>query len=142
MRYLIAANWKMNKTVAESIDYIEIFKDLVKEVEGVEIMIAPSFTALSSVSILLEKTNISLGAQNMFYVERGAYTGEISPIMLTELNVKYVILGHSERRHIFGEKDELINKKSFNCCRVWFKAYSMCRRNIRRKRAWQNYECS
>lgn len=110
--YLVAANWKMNKTAAQTNQYLEVFKQLFGDgVAGVEVMIAPAFTSLQAASILTANTSIKLGAQNMYHEESGAFTGEISPVMLKEFNVEYVIIGHSERRYIFGEKDKIINKK-------------------------------
>jgi triosephosphate isomerase len=110
MKILIAANWKMNKNIEEAVSFINDFKDLVKGIKDVEILVCPPFTALCKLKKLVENTNIKLGAQNMHFEEKGAFTGEISPLMLKDL-CEYVILGHSERRQYFNETDELINKK-------------------------------
>ena len=112
MNKLIAANWKMNKTAKESIEFIGDFKKLLKKekTKNVEIIICPSFTSLQAVSQEIKKTVIKLGAQNMHFEEAGAYTGEISAAMLKE-SCEYVILGHSERREIFKEDDFSVNKK-------------------------------
>ncbi|OAG27120.1 triose-phosphate isomerase [Thermodesulfatator autotrophicus] len=110
-RPLIAGNWKMHKTVPETLAYIEAFKPLVAGVEDRDIMLAPPFTSLDAAERALEGTNIKLGAQNCHWADEGAFTGEISPKMLADIGVTYVIIGHSERRHIFGETDEMIRKK-------------------------------
>ncbi len=110
-RPLIAANWKMNKTLEETKSFLNEFISLVKDVKDIDIVIAPPFTSLYLASTMLQNTNIFLSSQNLFYEEKGAYTGEISPIMLKDIGCSYVIVGHSERRQYFNETDEIINKK-------------------------------
>jgi len=107
----IAGNWKMNKTVGESLDLIRELKGAVSGVKGVEVAVAPPFTALYAVHKELEGTSIRLAAQNLYWEEKGAFTGEISPLMLKEVGCQYVIIGHSERRQFFGESDETVNRR-------------------------------
>jgi triosephosphate isomerase len=109
-RYFIAGNWKMYKTVPEAVSLASELKARLSDC-GEKLMIAPPFTALQAVAGVIKGTNILLGAQNMGPEESGAHTGEVSVLMLKDLGVSVVILGHSERRHTYGESDALINIK-------------------------------
>ena len=111
MKKLITANWKMNKTVSEAILSVRELKKLLKDEKNADIVVCPPFTSLSAVSKELKGSNIKLGAQNMHFEDNGAYTGDISPLMIKDAGCEYVILGHSERREFFKEDDSLINKK-------------------------------
>lgn len=114
-RDLIAGNWKMHMTHLETIQFIQKLSYRLEpsDYERVDVVICPPFTALRSAQTVIEsdKLEVGLGAQHCFYEEKGAYTGEVSPQMLSKLSVSYVIAGHSERRQIFGETDEMVNKK-------------------------------
>ena len=107
---LIAGNWKMNTTVEEAVTLIKTMQSSLHKIQGVEKVLCLPFVSLVAARAIVRGSSVKLGAQNVFYEEKGAYTGEISPLMLADL-CDYVIIGHSERRQHFGETDEMINKK-------------------------------
>jgi triosephosphate isomerase len=114
-RPIIAANWKMHKTHLESIQAVQKLSYLLdeKDAERVEVVICPPFTALRPIQTLLDADRLpyGLGAQNVHHEDQGAFTGEVSPVMLAALSCRYVIVGHSERRQMFGETDDIVRRK-------------------------------
>lgn len=108
---VIAGNWKMFNTIDESTELVQALIPMTNELSDREILICPAFTALSAVKPLLAGTNIRLGAQNVHWEDKGAFTGETSPVMLKDAGCEYVIIGHSERRQYFAETDENVNRK-------------------------------
>lgn len=109
------ANWKMNLSANEEADLADGIKNKAKDISGIDLVLCPSFIGLSAVSDAIKNTNIKLGAQDVFWQERGAYTGAISPASLKRVGCNYVIIGHSERRQNFGETNEMANKKIAAC---------------------------
>jgi triosephosphate isomerase len=107
----IAGNWKMFKTVHEAVVYVKEFRTLVKDVTDVEIVIGPPFTAIHAVAEAARNTNVGVAAQDLYWEPEGAFTGEISAAMIKEAGAEYVIIGHSERRRLFGETDAIVNRK-------------------------------
>ena len=108
---LIAGNWKMHKTGTQAVEAAGQLKGLVKDASDVEVMIAPTFTALHQVAQVLKGSSIAVGAQNIYWEKQGAFTGEISSEMLVDAGCSHVIIGHSERRQFFGETDDTVNRR-------------------------------
>ena len=108
---VIAGNWKMNKTPAEAVELVKGLIPLVKDAKC-DVVVCPTYVCLETVKKLIAGTNIKIGAQNMHWEDKGAYTGEVSGAMLKDLGVEYVIIGHSERREYFGETNETVNRKA------------------------------
>jgi len=109
---LIAGNWKMFKTVQEAVVFVKELRSLVKDITDVEIVVAPPFTALHAVAEAARNTNIGVAAQDVYWEREGAFTGEVSPGMIKEAGAEYVIVGHSERRRLFGESDQTVNRRA------------------------------
>ena len=107
---MIAGNWKMNTTVGEAVDLVKTMRKNLDKISNVDKVICPPFVSLATIRDLIKKSSIKLGAQNLYFAEKGAYTGEISPLMLADL-CEFVIIGHSERRQYFNETGEIVNQK-------------------------------
>jgi triosephosphate isomerase (TIM) len=109
---LIAGNWKMFKTVADTVRYVKEFRSLVKDIDDVEIVLAPPFPALHAAAEAARNSNIAIAAQDLHWEREGAFTGEVSAPMIRETGAELVIIGHSERRTLFGETDATVNRKT------------------------------
>jgi triosephosphate isomerase len=137
-RLVIAGNWKMNKTVAESLAFARELRGLVSVVrDRVEIVVVPPFTAIHAVAKAVEDSNILVGAQNCHWDASGALTGEVSAQMVKEAGATYVVLGHSERRQLFGETDETVNKRVRAALAVGLKAILCVGETLREREAGQ-----
>jgi len=110
--WIVAGNWKMHNTIAESVSLAQAIKDATTAVKNGEVIVAPPFTALQSVAETLKGSAVKLAAQNMYPEDKGAFTGEVSPLMLKDAGCTYVLVGHSERRKYFNESDEQVNLKA------------------------------
>jgi triosephosphate isomerase len=108
---IVFGNWKLHKTVGEALELVTALKNQLASVRDVEVGVAPVFTALAPVGKRLEESNLRLAGQNCYFEASGAFTGEVAPAMLVDVGCSHVILGHSERRHVFGETDETVGKK-------------------------------
>jgi triosephosphate isomerase len=108
----IAGNWKMYKTVHEAVVFVKELRSAVKDVADVEIVVAPPFTAVHAAAEAARNTNIAIAAQNLHWEREGAFTGEVSPLMVKEAGAEFAIVGHSERRRLFGETDAIVNRKT------------------------------
>ena len=108
---VLAANWKMFKTSRETLAYVRELGTLAKKVAGVEIVVAPPLTSLSTAVEAARNTRIGVAAQNVYFESQGAFTGEVSAPMIKDAGAGYVIVGHSERRRLFGETDDMVNRK-------------------------------
>src|SRR2546430_8975055 len=108
----IAGNWKMFKTVHEAVVFVKELRSAVKDVADVEIVVAPPFTAVHAVAEAARNSNIGVAAQDLYWEREGAFTGEVSAAMIKEAGARYVIVGHSERRRLFGESDAIVNRKT------------------------------
>ena len=137
---LISGNWKMHKTLAATRALLDELRPAVADAAGVDVSVAPPFTAIAAAAEALRGTDIAVGAQNMHELEEGAFTGEISPVMLADAGATFVILGHSERRAIFGESDELIARKLGAAFAHDLKPYLCCGETQQEREAGQTHE--
>jgi triosephosphate isomerase (TIM) len=108
----ICGNWKMYKTVAEAVKYVKEFRSLVKDFTGVEIVLAPPFTAIHAAAEAARASTVAIAAQDLYWEREGAFTGAVSAVMVREAGAEYAIIGHSERRTLFGETDAAVNRKT------------------------------
>ena len=136
---LIAGNWKMNTTITEAVQLTTRLRSLIDGVIGIEKVVCPPFVSISSVKEVLKNSSITIGAQNMYFQEKGAFTGEVSPLMLKEL-CDYVILGHSERRQLFGETSEIVNRKLQTALKFGLKPIVCIGENLAEYEAGQSKE--
>jgi len=137
---VIAANWKLQKTVREAEDFLDALVPEVKDATDVEIVVAPVFTALQSAGKKTQGTNVELCAQDVYCEESGAFTGEVAPAMLTDVGCKRVIVGHSERREYFHEDNELLNKKAAASLKAGLRVIFCCGESLEQREGGKTNE--